>query len=166
MSGALLQAGTVAWPLAVLLRNLVGPVGTRRSWLLRLLPDWRLFAPDPVDFDIDVWVRELDAAGQASAPRALRWRRPPGLRFPVFNPESRIDKVVYDLSRQLLAAADDDVGRVQSTAPYRALTSVALQSAAAGSMAQFALCKRTRGTSQLLFCSTWQGPRTEAPNPR
>jgi hypothetical protein len=113
----------VAWlaaTLAVSIRSprTAGPV--RRADVLRLVPDWFFFAPNPGTSDYHLLARVRRPDGSTSsfsemAPVTTAWRRC------VWHPEKRFLKTVFDCGQALMKLEGDARSGVEYTLAYLTL---------------------------------------------
>jgi hypothetical protein len=136
----------------------------RASPLSWALPEWRLFAPDPGDYDFHLIYRSQFPSGDCSefeeAPVYSR------ARFrPMWNPEARAQKMLRDTVRALgnsvrrYAGDESEAARAEIArlVPYRLLLGAVAERCAHGATGvQFAVLRETPAKSlELYFVSSW-----------
>jgi len=103
-----------------------------------LLPDWRLFAPDPMASDFVVLSRGFDEQQSPNRWRHIRSPEPRHWWAGFFNPSRRRDKALFDACKGLsrIDAAASDIVPAEVIEYWR-LVQLAAQSQAGASAVQF-----------------------------
>ncbi|WP_151770070.1 hypothetical protein [Streptomyces abyssomicinicus] len=86
-----------------------------------VFPNWRFFAPNPAQHDLQFYCRTLDEAGRTSEwfpVEVIQGRTP---RQILWFPERRAEKAVFDLATEVLRHLDKGLSRAGTLPGYRML---------------------------------------------
>jgi hypothetical protein len=86
-----------------------------------LIPNWRFFAPEPGQHDIQVLHRVLTADGRQTPWRLTSPIAPRAWRHVMWFPDRRRDKAFFDIFTELIMIKNTSTRDISSTAAYRLL---------------------------------------------